>query len=334
MKKPKSLISDLLVCDGSEPCSIPKWAQFYALFGFQLASLDRRNFSRLIIPMLIPSSQYAALFIAMGVVLRRVLDVAIDEETILKKYSTLEKGYPLIHRNKKSWRKGKFIGVSTRMGITYIDVQLEKGKKGVSGPRIQSVPLSRANSAIELAKRDFNLPGVQKAKKRRRSNELTTILNDYGFPTENLYAGKRLDCLIIGNKARLIRETESMKLILVNPGNQENSEGKISDITRPKEKMHFHESFRTFIVPSSKGNKEQLSNLAPYITIFDGANSYLNWSDSAPGSIRLLLLDRTENQLLPAVDRIRFEYSQRRELEISLELPDILPGVEYTYYEI
>jgi len=335
MKKPEDVFSNLQIKVDAIRIPLPDWAKYFTFIGYEIGSIEIEYGNNLIIPIIVPTINYASVFISLGVILKRVLLNEINDDNLLEKFRNMNIGQSLKFRCEDYWMEGIFQGISRRMGVTYVDVKTEKGRKGISGSLIRYIPLKTAGKCLELFDKEVKLHGVQKAKKHRLTNSFIDSICKYGYIEEYLTTGKRLDSLIIGSKARVIREIQDVELFLDENNEEKPIGGKMSNILRPIDLMHYHEAFRTIISPGmSRSGQSSFKDLTPFLTIYDGSIPYLNSFDNTPGKINIVLLDRTEKQLPLAIDKIIVDYSHRDPGKSSIEFPGIIPGIEYTSFEV
>jgi len=311
--------SDLRLAQNEECLPLPEWIKFYIQLGGEIAKLKLSG-RRTVTAVALPIQDYAAVFVALGIVLIRS-EFLRDTSHYFDSLCKLPKGTPLIYKNQNRKRKGSHQGTKNWGGQRHLVIQFESKK---SGGLKEWIPEQRADQVL-VGNEKKKLPKRQKG---YQFNENIDFLNTLLKESEvyQFLRGCHLDCAIVGNFNRLkseINETSLCKL---------NSLGTLQDVLRVRSlssnKQHYHtELFSDRRQPNLSGYDN------PFVTIFDGALGFLKWRDYFRNSHWIILLDRTENNFPEAVDILNQDYMGRVSEEKLENLSSISLGVETLVYQ-
>lgn len=311
--------SDLRLAQNEECLPLPEWIKFYIQLGGEIAKLKLSE-RRTVTAVALPIQDYAAVFVAFGIVLIRS-EFLRDTSHYFDSLCKLPKGTPLIYKNQNRKRKGSHQGTKNWEGQRYLVIQFESKK---SGGLKEWIPEQRADQVL-VGNEKKKLPKRQKG---YQVNENIDFLNTLLKESEvyQFLRGCHLDCAIVGNFNRLkseINETSLCKL---------NSLGTLQDVLRVRSlsstQQHYHtELFSDRRQPNLSGYDN------PFVTVFDGALGFLKWRDYFRNSHWIILLDRTENNFPEAVDILNQDYMGRVSEEKLENLSSIPLGVETLVYQ-
>jgi hypothetical protein len=133
----------------------------------------------------------------------------------------------------------------------------------------------------------------------------------------------RLDCLIIGTLATL---RDELQLRLVSMGSHGTQPGTVQDLLKVRKLMSPGHSYRTEIM--AVGTEDLPDTGVPYLTVFDGALSFLKWRETWRRTHWIVVLDRTESHFAEAVNVLNQEYATDRINNDTPMLPGFPEGVE------
>lgn len=302
---------------------MPTWSEFFVDLGIALASVQHASES-LLVAVATPTRAFAANLIALGFVSARsnvgnqsyTLDEHFDRLSSLKPGTVVE----LLEKGKKT--RCAFLGIETFAGEQVVKVKLKKVKK----ESLEFIP-KRYCQRIILSDELMEMDRVMSRKLDiiPRPN-FTKHFLDSVSPSD-FALKQRLDCRIIGRQNILKLEARAEMFAV---SNQEAWEvGNLNDVLRIKEIVRKGDPFRTEILSSNNGDHNGVENETPAITIYDGANYFLNFGSDSSRQIRVALLDRTEPRFLDATLAISDMFVNRRTTEVELKLKHYLPaGVE------
>ncbi|CAG1007613.1 hypothetical protein ANRL4_03774 [Anaerolineae bacterium] len=301
--------------------SLPTWCRHYIDLGIEVARLPQME-TRLRVALALPTSAFATLFVALGI----VLELANQPNTS-KDYSEYIRSQPVgtsvVYQSPQGRLKGIIEGFLERDGKTYIEIRL-----GVHSSL--QLPLLDRASRITIADRDFKLKDYPRSGKVPSIPELirASVSDPTAFITQT-----QLHCLIVTQISELRSEVESTILGLEVQGKIVS--GPALDILRIEQFVGIDQPYRCRVVASYGSAETDVlpEPVSPPITILVGANSYLKHYAKWHNSHQIILLDRTERAFQAAVDSLNESYGHRRDK--SLIVPSFyLPlGVDAMVFE-
>lgn len=311
--------------------SLPYWGQFFLEVGARVARYPSRPY-RCILGCALPTKAYAAALTATGVVTSLALAnqfTPADEADRAEWLRHLEPGTPLIYRRGNKYAKGTLDRWYLDNGIPYIRL-----RTSCSGKEATSVPQKLLLGVDILHDATFRLPQKQTMRgivSREELGFLSVYLGDR--LARELIAYSRLDCLIIGSKEQLRRETHDTRFA-VNDRVSRLVEGSLNMLVRIRELLGDNSAHRAALCSSASSPEDQTSITSPpVVVIFSGATSFLRWRDSWRSSHWIVLLDRTEPHFDEAIKELNQEYILRRAEEKPFESPPAPPdGIEAVWY--
>ncbi|MBE0427387.1 MAG: hypothetical protein IBX72_12195 [Nitrospirae bacterium] len=309
--------------DGDNWINMPYWAFSYISLGSTIA-LKKEPQKRLIIGLALPVRAYAAALIAMGIVVSRVKIPLenMQESEFFEYLRTIQSGTSVFYLVKEKWYPGEFVEVTQIHDRSFVHVIWKKGKQKCTC----AIPLENARKRIRIVGSTKNDAPEKKISRCIVYNkEFLDIMlgSDHG---NEFVLRSRLECTIIGCVNTLRNEIKDTQISY----GQKHSEGTLQDVLRVKRFMSDGSAYRSNIVPSNREpSAHTIYSEIPYMTIFDGAISFLKWRDFWRKSHWTVLLDKTEPHFQEAVDLLNQEYMEKRVDENFNENMFSLPkGVE------
>lgn len=313
----------LLVSDGKATV-LPRWARAYLSIGETIAQWDDHN-TRMVVGIALPTRAYAALMISAGIVLEREKTEIIDATANFHRIMELPLGTALLYKVKGKSIRAVFDGTQTVHGDLRLRVRVQKKSAG-GGTYLLDAPQALA---LEV------LPGIagerglsDRVHRARKSEEL--FLKNFLSHTlrDEFLLYPRLDCLVIGTTAMLREETQ---LGLVSTGRYGTHPGTLQDILKVRKFIRQGQTYRSEVM--ALGIEALPDTVVPYLTIFDGALSFLKWRDSWRQTHWIAVLDRTETHFPEAVNVLNQQYvTDRMNAEIPV-LPTLPAGMEILLFK-
>jgi hypothetical protein len=264
--------------EGDNWVNMPYWAMSYIALGSEVA-LKKEPHSRLIIGVAVPVRAYAAALIALGIVTGRAkVPLAIIEDSEYLNYlKSIKAGSSIFYLVGGNWYPGEFICINEKEDGFSVRVIWKKGKQQCNC----SIPLKDARQRIRIVGSTKNDSRERIVSRCIISNKefLDLIIN--GGDANEFVLGSRLECTIIGCINTLRQEIKGLHISF----GPKHIDGTIQDVLRVKKFLSEGSAYRSNVIPI---NREQSSHSfspdIPYMTIFDGALSFLKRS---PASARL-----------------------------------------------
>ncbi|MEQ8974167.1 MAG: hypothetical protein RIE73_27700 [Coleofasciculus sp. C1-SOL-03] len=309
---------------------LPNWGTFFIELGRRVAEWETGS-NRLVVALAIPTRAYAAALTAFGVVVTRAtLSNSQIEDTnkYFERLCNLSQGTPVTFFNKGRKFKGFYEGLDKSRGQRRLRIRVESRK---TGGLTYLVPLEEAHK-IEIRTSPIrNLPKKQNGRKIfAHSKFLEDILGVEKAKT--CFNESQLDCIILGKRNLLNKEIKQTNFAL-NPSFKKI--GVLQDVLRVR---HFfstdNPAYRSEVFSVTARKRPSLSDSKiPFVTIFDGASSFIKCRDDWRSSHWIILLDRTEIHFQEAVDIVNQDYINRVDEEEIPNLPSRPPGVELVNYQ-
>jgi hypothetical protein len=294
---------------------LPPWSNWFLELGSAVARRTPEPGRRLIIAVTVPCRAYAASFAGLAVILSRA--TLKPTTTDNKAYFDFLCSHPVDTRvvifREANGKVKRFDGFS-------------KGRH-IHAPwgerlRILYNLTKNSKSYAEISEQDCrNVLIAPQTTSSTSDKDLVT--NQHGFSViknidffESLIApefqadfltGSRLDCVLVGNRARMEEE------IGVNlfAGAGAGASGTLYDLIRPRNLTTYANSFRSLICSSEKKSLVGLNGEAPCCAIFDTASGFLKWGTQTRAPSYIVILDRSEPRYSLAMENINSRYIRR-----------------------
>jgi len=314
--------------DGNNWINVPYWAASYIYLGSAIAAQEN-PLDRLIIGLAVPVRAYAAALIALGIVTGRAkipLDI-IEESEYLNYLKNIESGSSIFYLVGENWYPGEFVSINEKEDGVFVHVIWKKGRQQCNC----GVPLKDARKSIRIIGSTKNDSHERIVSRRIIPNkEFLDLILD-GEHANEFVLSSRLECIIIGCINTLRYEIKGLRISF----GAKHIDGTIQDVLRVKKFLSEGSAYRSNIIPADRDQSTYSSCPdIPYMTIFDGALSFLKWRDYWRKSNWIVLLDKTEPCFHEAADQLNKEYVERRVTEPAIENMPVLPkGVELLAFQ-
>lgn len=309
---------------------LPNWGTFFIELGRRVAEWETGS-NRLVVALAIPTRAYAAALTAFGVVVTRAtLSNSQIEDTnkYFERLCNLPQGTPVTFSKKSRKFKAFYEGVDKISGQRRLRIRVESSD---TGGLTYLVGLENAHNIKIRTTPIRNLPKKQKGRK---------IFNHSKFIEEVLGAEMANTCLnesqidfIIVGKINILKKEITKNNFAGSPSFEKI--GVLQDVLRVR---HFlsadNPAYRSEVFSVTHRKRSRLSDgTIPFVTIFDGASSFIKWRDDWRSSHWIILLDRTEIHFQEAVDIVNQDYINRVDETKIQNLPSLPPGVELVNYQ-
>jgi hypothetical protein len=308
---------------------LPEWGTFFIEMGRRVAECETGS-NRLVVALAIPTRAYAAALTAFGVVVTRATlskHQLEDTNEYFEQLCNLRQGTPVTFLNKGRKFKAFYEGVDLISGKRRLRIRVESCH---TGGLTHLVPLEESHN-IEI--RDTPIVNLPKKQNGRKIAAHSKFLEDVvGDDIASTYAEKsQLDCVIIGKESFL--RTETTKIDFAGTPSFKKA-GVLQDILRVKKFfLTYNQAYRSQVFSATPIEPPHPPNgKVPFVSIFDGASSFVKWRDDWRTSHWIILLDRTEIHFQEAVDIVNQDYINRVDEEIP-NLPSHPRGVEVVVYQ-
>lgn len=310
---------DLSFEDGEQWTKLPEWAKYLIHLGSSVAQAQVAE-RCIIVAISLPTSSYAAAFIALG----RVLTEQIQEPTKsalddhFQQLTSLNYGTPLVYFNGEALYRGPFLGVVRCSGQDCIGVSIKGGKC--------FVPKSRCLLVEPQPQSDDGLPLTTATGRLRNPkpfvSQFYTLAEHY-----RVLCNTRKSVLIVGEKNRLRTELQSPFQL---PNGSQPYEGTLQDLIRVAKFSAGGVGCRSDVLPHSRSSVFSASRTAASgtLVVLDGAVSMLKWAHRFPGNDSVCILSRTEAEFATAIDTANERYVNRLDDCFLPGLGAPPPGVE------
>jgi len=309
---------------------LPNWGTFFIELGRRVAEWETGS-NRLVVALAIPTRAYAAALTAFGVVVTRATlanSHIEDTNKYFERLCNLSQGTPVTLFYKGRKFKGFYEGVDKISGQRRLRIRVESCQ---TGGLTHLVGLEKAHTIKIRTTPIRNLPKNQNGRK---------IFTDSKFIEDILGVEKaktclnesQIDCMILG-KINVLKKEITQTNFAGSPSFKK--KGVLQDMLRVR---HFfsadNPAYRSEVFSVTARKRRRLSDgIIPFVTIFDGASSFIKWRDDWRSSHWIILLDRTEINFQEAVDIVNQDYINRAneaKMQNFLFLP---PGVELVNYQ-
>ncbi len=309
---------------------LPDWGNFFIELGRLVAECETGS-NRLVVALAIPTRAYAAALTAFGMVITRATLSNYqlqNNNEYFKWLCNLPEGKPVTFFNTDKKFKGFYEGVDTSTDQRLLRIRVESRQ---TGGLTHLVRLEDAHN-IEIRTTPIqNLPKKQNGRKiTAHSQFLESIL---GHKIASKYSHKsQFNCVIIG-KLNFLNNEITQTYFAKTPSFQE--VGVLQNVLRVRNFLSTeNQAYRSDVFSVTARKRYHLSDeTIPFMTIFDGASSFIKWRDDWRSSHWTILLDRTEVHFQEAVDIVNQDYINRVN-EAKIQNLSFFPtGVELVSYQ-
>ena len=289
---------------------LPTWVRYLVRTGAMAATQPSRTCA-----LVLPTRAYAAMFCAVGVVLRRLgVPVPRDATTHFARLCALPSGTAVTYRTNALGRfTGWFVGCETASGAEYLVIQPQKGGATIRVGRPYALDVMPSEKVMT------ELPERAAYRASRGCGPLLTALLPASLRWEAMVSS-RLECVVVGNETILRDEITSTRFRF--PAGCSN-EGSAQDLLRVRDFGHGVEdgTYRSDVFSRTGTRQEDARTVTPSVAIFDGASSLLRWGSLWPTASRIVLLERTDHRLSDATDEVDRVFFQKRAHKDLTEVP-------------
>lgn len=271
--------------------------------------------------LVLPTRAYAAVFCALGVVLRRLtVPIPTDVAAHFARLRELPSGTSVTFRTKGAQSRfpGLLLGCESSCGVDFVVIQPSRGPATIKVASTSALDVMPSDRGMK------ELPEQPVCRAVRGYGPLVRALVPVNLAWQFLVAS-RLDSVIVGSEATLREEITGTEFSLPSAGT--GIEGSAQEILRVRRFVADEGTHRSDVISSTGTRQEEARSVTPAVAIFDGAKSLLRWGSLWPSASRVVLLERTDSRLRDATEEIdRLHLSQRAiAAEALLGTP---PGVE------
>lgn len=304
--------------EGSRCSPLPSWCRAYGEIGQRVAAYDCTN-RCLRVALAVPTRAYAALFVALGVVMAQALHLKKqDNEAYFDMLCGLPIGTQISYDENGKRYRAYVKSVDEKYGCQYLCIALD-------GEEARWVPLALCQQVIVTANTEEGgeIPERKYARRIPDDSEKFVGAAITDVDIKNFCRNSRLETLIVGVKA-LLKEELTVPLYV------HDVKGTPQDILRVQHLLKPEQGYRSRVYTDrhNKGHRKEI----PHVTFFDGANGFLAWRDQWQASRQIVILDKTEPRFTEAVDELNREYMTRAN-EQSLMPFDFPDAVECMVFE-
>lgn len=304
---------------GSDWMGLPTWARYLVRIGATAATQPSRTYA-----LVLPTRAYAAMFCAIGVVLRRLcFPVPRDAATHFARLCELPSGTAVTYRTAALGRfTGWFVGCESTSGAEYLVIQPQKGGATIRVGRPYALEVMPSDKVMA------ELPEHAAYRASRGCGPLLTALLPASLAWE-VMVSSRLECVAVGSESTL--QDEITNTLLRFPVGS-STEGSAQEVLRVRHFGHGVEdgTYRSDVFSRTGSRQEEARTVTPSVAIFDGAASLLRWGSLWPTASRIVLLDRTDHRLSDATDEVDRVFFQQR---AQRDLGEVPAGVDAVAFE-
>ena len=248
------------------PSSLPSWCHDYGEIGRRVAAYKCDN-RCLCVALAVPTRAYAALFVAVGVVVARALQPEEqNDEAYFDMLWNLPEGTLLYYDdNNKRYKVRKKNVEERENGCRYLRLQLDQ--KGSS--HVIPSGLSQRVTVIENAEVLVEPPNRKHGRKIPDDNEDFVAAALSAVDVQNFCRSSRVEVLFVGVKSRLEAE---LKI----PLRIGDIEGRPQNILRVQHLLARSQRYRSLVDTDQRGKRHRET---PHVVIFDSAKGFLDWRD-------------------------------------------------------
>ena len=305
---------------------LPDWGNFFVDLGVNLTQYKSRQ-KRIIIGIVIPTRAYAASLISLGATIG-ILSSQTQSKTEIDKYfqqlCTLEKGTQLLYRARGK-RHRVFVGdIEIEQGVTRLCLQY--------APNHNFLITSKQALDVEFPSKVF----TSFSKRASRPTPLTqspflthTLSSIDSIST--LTSQSALDSLTIGSiyqhKEELLEKSFAIKT------DNDFIQGSLQEIIRARKFIKGAQTYRSDIFYVNNNECENRNKEIPFVTIFNGATSYLKWRHIWNWCHCVVLLDQTEQDFDIAIQIFNNEFTQLSTVDGFRSFDQLPPYIPMAIYE-
>lgn len=305
---------------------LPEWAYFFMRLGQQLSALPNDN-HRVVIGLAVPTRVFACSLIATGIMFTRVGSQSIVNSAQLHFIRNLKPGTPIyVHTDDNRKLRGVIEEFKIVKGEEWIFIRT--GKHEVF-PR----PLSRFASRITVSSSVSSLPEYSGG---GYATEIPSMFLQCCLGEElaqTYILDSSFEVLLIGKKSVIEREVSSEFIGCKTSDKVAEIPGCLQEILRVRQFSGANKSYRTQCVSSFNITPEkEIGKQVPPFVIFDGASAYISLGHKWRSAHQIVLLDRTERQVVDAVELLNQNYAYRLAgvSSLSEKIPN---GIEMMAYK-
>lgn len=304
-----------LTRDGSVR-SLPPWARYLVRLGRHVA-LHQVSGRRLVVGLTLPTRDFAAAFVALGVAAATYKDPeARDPRINFERIASLPRGTSI------RFRRGRFLYAGTLQGTKMINGV--DHLQYLDGQTLCSLPWHKCNHVEVLE------PSKSFVRRRPLAPNADFVSRALGVDPLSHASMTSLDCLIIGVKEFLRSDVvEEPFEVASSKGNR--CRGSLNDLLRCDAfEANANDHDRTAVLASSTDEvPERLLQAVPPVVVFDGSQGFVRLRNYWLRSSWIVLLDRTAPGVAAGAD----VFNQERSL--SLEDADLgVLGVPPAAFEV
>jgi len=234
----------------------------------------------------------------------------------------------VLHANGKLY-KAKHDGVDSIDGKKCLRVMVHKRSAG------GLTHLISKSQAVQVQVKGTGVTKLPQKQKGRSENAQTRFLSGMLGETDlhGFLNSSSLECIIVGHIKRIHHDALA-KIFAVKTENGTYEAGNLQAILRLKRFSGEGQTYKADALPArAKRLPVDIEGSVPDILVFDGAKSFLKWHPNWPNSHWVVLLDRTEREFGPAVEKLNKLQKIGSPAKISLEVPTSKPaGAELTAF--
>ena len=305
---------------------MPTWAESLQRIGAMAASGPATG-RRTTVAIAVPTRSYAAVLVALGVVLGRSRVSVVPDEMNehFAQICALPRGTRVWVTVAQRRHKGLVMGLGRIDGQPFVKIQL------TTGDRLTIHVGERNATSVEIDEWDGALPSEKKGKRIiRRPGFLEAAFA--GLDPRDFGIRSRMDAVIIGSVASLRTEIMNTSIGARLP-NGRLVYGTFQDLLRSR-RLAQGQAFRSDIVSDTTPDFSALPTESNCTAVFDGARPFIKWHDAMPSASQVVVLDRTAHSFQDAADIVNQQYLRRSaDIRDFQRIPGIPWGMEVMAYE-
>jgi len=303
---------------------VPDWARFFIALGSAVA-VGPDGTPRIVAAVSTPCRAYAAALCACGVVLRR---------STLPVLASPEEHFAFLRALPPSTTVTIFDNTRKLTCCSLIGYSIENGEEGVwvrvAPDETRWVP-ARQCLKIQVSGRQLETGPKRRSSRRIRVEHGLLAAMLPSSAAADYLRRSRLECAIVGRDNELHEEIHDARFaIAVAEGKRcdEHLEGCLQDVLRVKSLVSSGEGYRSDVFPASRPAGREARASSPAIVIFDGASSFLKWSDVWPKANWVAIIDRADYRFEDARSELNRLYVTTRAKGVTLPEVPAPPSVE------
>ena len=281
--------------------SFPFWASYLVRLGAFVSKAMRHGRVTLVVSL--PTRDFAAMFVSLGVVLERAT-VPLENVEYFSQLSALPLGTPVRVTRVGKRLKGVIDGVTDVHGKRMLLVRISNSKGGNLTVSVDAHSSHSVEMDLGRQSTDLKLPANQKGREILTSSS-PLVAHLMGKEAAAAFESRsRLEVETIAIPNRFESEVSVIRLLL-----KSGSERPVSECLRLLTDDSAREPYRSRL--TSFRRKPTNSGRLPNTAVFDGASAYLARARDFKASNRVILLDRTETLFGEAANYFNQEYLKR-----------------------